>query len=160
MFVLLSILHHKQLRYLYNYVPFIHLQRQVWIEHLKLISIVKPTRCTIFRVYWISLYILRTVFPSIIGSSKLYIQHQVYAIQVRWLHAGGPASMQSTNLCDIYLMLYVQPWTPDDGRKDRPKYVQWYSIKPKIVHLVGFTVEIYHDTRSHELQTRYIYLIL
>jgi len=39
---------------------------------------VKPTRCTIFRVYWISLYIFRTVFPSVVGSPRLYIQHQVY----------------------------------------------------------------------------------
>jgi hypothetical protein len=23
---------------------------------------------------------------------------------------------------DIYLMLCVQTWTPDDGRKDRPKH--------------------------------------
>ena len=38
-------------------------------------SIVKPTRCTIFRVYWISLYMFRTVFPSIIRSSRLYKQH-------------------------------------------------------------------------------------
>ena len=29
--------------------------------------------------------------------------------------------MQSTNLYDVYLMLYVQSWTPDDGWKDRPK---------------------------------------
>jgi hypothetical protein len=49
------------------------------------------------------------------------------------------ASMQSTNVYDIYLMLYVQSWTPDDGRKDRPKHVQWYSINRKIVHLAGFT---------------------
>jgi len=40
-----------------------------------------------FRVYWISLYMFRTVFPSIIRSSRLYTQHQVYAIQVSWLHA-------------------------------------------------------------------------
>ena len=39
-----------------------------------------------------------------------------------------PACMQSTNLYDIYLMLCVQSWTPDDGRKDRPKHVEWYSI--------------------------------
>jgi len=50
------------------------------------------------------------------------------------------------NLYDIYLMLYVQPWTPDDGRKDRAKHVEWYSINPKIVHLVGFTREIYWDS--------------
>ena len=45
---------------------------------------------------------------------------------------------------DIYLTLYVQSWTPDNGRKDRPKHVERYSInsKKKIVHLVGFTIEI------------------
>jgi len=91
------------------------------------ISVVKPTRCTIFRVYWISLHMFRTVFPSVIRSSRLYIQHQVYVIQVRWLQA----TMQSTNLYDVYLMLYVQSWTPDDGRKDRPKHVEWYSVNSK-----------------------------
>jgi hypothetical protein len=45
------------------------------------------------------------------------------------------------NLYDIHLM-YVQSWTPDDRRKDRPKHVEWYSINPKIVHLVGFTIEM------------------
>jgi len=52
-----------------------------------------------------------------------------------------PTSKQSTNLYDIHLMLYVQSWTPDDGRKDRPKHVEWYSINFKTVHLVGFTIE-------------------
>ena len=111
-----------------------------------------------FRVYWISLYMFRTVFPSIIGSSRLYTQHQVYVIQVSWLLASGhemdlhfvSASKQSTNLNDIYLMLCVQSWTPDDGRKDRPKHVEWYSITLKIVDLVDFTIEIYHNARSHE----------
>jgi len=35
----------------------------------------------------------------------------------------GPASKQSTNLYDIYLKLYVQSWTPDDGWKDPPKHL-------------------------------------
>jgi len=130
-------------------------------KHCVTISIVKPTRCTIFRVYWISLYMFRTVFSSIIRSSRLYIQLQVYVIQVSWLLASGhemwvpsrcPLASSQQNLFDIYLMLYVQSWTPDDGRKDRPKYVEWYSINSKIVHFVGFTIEIYHDTRSHERQ--------
>jgi len=97
------------------------------------ISIVKPTRCTIFRVYWISLYMFRTVTPSTIRSPRLYIQLQLYVIQVRWLLASGlvPASKQSTNLYDIDLKLYVQPWTPDCGRCDRPKHVEWYSINSK-----------------------------
>jgi len=50
-----------------------------------------------------TLYILRTVFPSIIRSLRLYIQHQVYVIQVRWLLA----SKQPQNIYDMYLMLYV-----------------------------------------------------
>jgi hypothetical protein len=33
------------------------------------------------------LYMFRTVFPSIIRSSRLYIQHQVHVIQVMWLLA-------------------------------------------------------------------------
>jgi len=49
-----------------------------------------------------------------------------------------PASKQSTNLYDIYLMLCVQSWTPDDGRKDRLKHVEWYSVNSKIAHLVVF----------------------
>jgi hypothetical protein len=47
-----------------------------------------------------TLYVFRTVFPSIIRSLKLYIQH--YTIQVLWLLA----SKQPQNLYDIYLMLY------------------------------------------------------
>jgi len=44
------------------------------------------------------------VSPSIIRSLRLYIQHQVYVIQV----LGLLASMQPQNLYDIYLMLYEQ----------------------------------------------------
>jgi hypothetical protein len=49
-----------------------------------------------------TLYVFRTVFPSIMRSLKLYIQH--HTIQVMWLLA----SKQPQNLYDIYLMLYVQ----------------------------------------------------
>jgi hypothetical protein len=60
-------------------------------------------------------------------------------------------------LFDIHLLLYVQSWTPDDGRKDRPKHVERYP-KNKInwrslLHLVGFGVEIYCDARSYERQS-------
>ena len=48
------------------------------------ISIVKPTRCTIYQIYFIleQHYMFRTVFPFIIRSLRLYIQHQVYVIQI------------------------------------------------------------------------------
>jgi hypothetical protein len=68
-----------------------------------------------------TLYMFRTVFLSIIRSLKLYIQH--HTIQVLWLLA----SKEPQNLYDIYLMLYVQSQTPDDGRKDRPKHVKCCS---------------------------------
>jgi len=48
-----------------------------------------------------TLYMFRTVFSSIIRSLRVYIQHQVYVVQVMWLP-------QPHNLYDIYLMLYVQ----------------------------------------------------
>ena len=51
-----------------------------------------------------TLYMFRTFFPSIIRRLRLYIQYQVYVIQVLWLLA----SKQPQNLYDIHLMLYVQ----------------------------------------------------
>ena len=81
------------------------------------------------------LYMFRTVPPSIIRSLRLYIQH--HTIQVLCLFASGkgmeshlvPASKQPQNLYDIYLMLYVQSQTPDDGRRDRPKHVALFQNK-------------------------------
>ena len=46
-----------------------------------------------------TIYVFRTVFPSIIRSLRLYIQHQVHVIL---------ASNQPQNLYDIHLMLYIQ----------------------------------------------------
>ena len=87
------------------FIRFLHVLHStviIWIENRKhkklctirikiqfLISIVKPNRCTNFRVCWILHYMFRTVFPSIIRSPRLYIRHQLYVIHVRWLHASG-----------------------------------------------------------------------
>jgi hypothetical protein len=102
--------------------------------------------------------------PFVLGNAMCYVTNswyilqyklQVYVLQVRCLFASGhemkakfhlaPACKQTTNLYDIHVKLCVQSWTPDDGRKDRPKHVEWYLINSKVVHLVGFTIEIYHD---------------
>jgi len=72
-----------------------------------------------------TLYMFRTVSPSIIRCLRLYIQHQVYVIQVLWLFA----NKQPQNLYDIHLMLYVQSWAPDDGWRDRPKYVECCQLR-------------------------------
>ena len=40
-----------------------------------------------FIYFGTTLYMFRTLSPSIIRSLRLYIQHQVYVIQVLWLFA-------------------------------------------------------------------------
>jgi len=44
--------------------------------------------------------------------------------------------------------------TPDDGQRNSPKHVEFYSKNKfeELVHLVGFTIRIYHDARSPERQ--------
>ena len=53
-----------------------------------------------------------------------------------------------------------QDGTPDDGQRNCPKHVEFYSKNKfeKLVHLVGFIVRIYHDARSPERQIRNLYL--
>ena len=38
-----------------------------------------------------------------------------------------PLASSQHNLYDIYLMLCVQYWTPDDGQRNCLKYVEFYS---------------------------------
>jgi hypothetical protein len=56
----------------------------------------------------LTLHMFRTVFPSNIRSSISF------PLASRWQY-----------LSDIYLLLCVQSWNPDDGRKDRPKHVEY-----------------------------------
>jgi hypothetical protein len=69
------------------------------------------------------LYMFQRVSLSIIRSLALYTQQQVYVIQV---------------------MLYVQCYTPDDGQRNCPKHVEFYSKNKfeKLVHLIGFIIRI------------------
>jgi len=51
------------------------------------------------------------------------------------------------NLYDLYLLLCVQCYTPDDGQRYCPKHVEFYSKNKfeKLVHLVGFMIRRRHD---------------
>jgi len=44
--------------------------------------------------------------------------------------------------------------TPDDGQRNCPKHVEFYSKNKfeKLMHLVGFIIRIYHDKRSPQRQ--------
>jgi len=48
-------------------------------------------------------------------------------------------------------MQYVQSWTPDDGRKDRPKHVELFQNNTNLRHWCGwFYYKIYYDARPCE----------
>ena len=53
-------------------------------------------------------------------------------------------------------LLCVQWKTPDDGQRNCPKHVEFYSKNKfeKLVHLVGFIIGIYRDARSPECQKK------
>jgi len=54
-------------------------------KRIEVVSTVKPTRCTNFSNLFhfvVALYMYRTVFPSIIRSPRLYIQHHLYVKQI------------------------------------------------------------------------------
>jgi len=50
----------------------------------------------------------------------------------------------SANLYDIYQCCVYSEKTPDDGRRNSPKHVEFYSKNTfdKLVHLVGFIIKI------------------
>jgi len=97
--------------------------------HRNIIAIVKPTRCTnVSNLFYfgMTLYMFRTVFPSIIRSSRLYTQQQAFVKQIL-LSACYLLASRQQYLFDKCLLLCVQSRTPDDGRKDRPKHVECHS---------------------------------
>jgi len=67
-----------------------------------------------------------------------------------------PARKLSANLYDIYLLLCVQWKTADDGQRNCPKHVEFYSKNKfqKLVYLVSFIIRIYHDAGSPERQLK------
>ena len=96
-------------------------------------------------IFGIKLYTFRTVPVSIIRSLALYTKQYVYVIQVvlTAVLRPDPARKLSANLYDIPL-LCVQWKTPDDGQRNCPKYVEFYSKNKfeKLVHLVGLIIRI------------------
>jgi hypothetical protein len=99
----------------------------------------------------------QTVFPSIIGSSRLCIQQQLVvryccllASGYEMFHLAGarwnipyPLSIRQQYLFDKCLLLYLHSWTPDGERKDRPKYVKCHS-KIKQIWYIGAYIWFYY----------------
>ena len=104
--------------------------------HHSIISIVKPTRCTnVSNLFYfgMTLYMFRTVFLSIISSSRLYIQQQTFVRKVSvWL-------------------LYVQSSAPDDGRKDSPKHVECLLfLNINQLDALNFIISLFHACTCFE----------
>ena len=60
-----------------------------------------------------------------------------------------PLASRQHNLYDIYLLLCVQCWTPDDGHRNCPKHVEFHPKNKfeRLVHLVGFIIRIEENSR-------------
>ena len=56
--------------------------------------------------------------------------------------------------CMRYTIIVCTVKTPDDGQRNCPKHVEFYSKNKfeKLVHLLGFIIRIFHDARSTERQ--------
>ena len=84
----------------------------------------------------------------------------VHVIQVCWQLASRIRTVPSWSCSPAVWhtpLLCVQWKTPDDGQRNCPKHVEFYSKNKfeKLVHLVGFIVRIHHDVRSKYTNFKY-----
>ena len=104
----------------------------------------------------------RTVPLSIIRSFSLHIQQWYMSYRFAGsLRAGSEwnCSQAVSKTVRHIPLLCVQSKTPDDGQRNCPKHVEFYSKNKfeKLVHLVGLIIRIYHDAWSPERQTKGMY---
>jgi len=73
--------------------------------------------------------------PSIdVGSRAILLQWLCRAaafLEMELSSISFPLASRQQYRIDTYLLLYVQSWTPHDGRKDRPKHVVLFQSKTK-----------------------------
>ena len=95
----------------------------------------------------------QTVSLSIIRSLVMYVHTAIGVCRTGLLTACQQA-VSITCMTYTCCCVYVHCQTPDDGQRNCPKHVEFYSKNKfeKLVHLIGFTIRIYHDARSSECQ--------
>ena len=98
-------------------------------------------------IFGIQLYMFRTVSLSIFMSLVLYTQRQVYVIQVMLTACQQAVSI--TCMTQTYCCVFTA-----DVQRNCPKHVEFYCKNnlEKLMHLFGFIIKIYHDTRYSECQ--------
>ena len=115
---------------------FVHLLSQCFNYHLSSYNKANYVNKFLKFIFGIKLYMFWTVPLPIIRSLLTALKQAV-----------------SKHVWHIPL-LSVQWKTPDDGQRNRPKHIEFYSKNKfeKLVHLVGSIIRIYHDARSSEHQ--------
>jgi hypothetical protein len=106
----------------------------MWLVHRIQFLIIKPTRCTSFSnlfLEWNS-----TCSDSFsVHHQEFFTVHtaMVHVIQICWQQAVSKPVWQVPLLC-------VQWKSPDDGQRNCPKHVEFYSKNKfeKLLHLVSF----------------------
>ena len=84
-----------------------------------------------------------------VNRAVVYVCHTGFADSLR---APWSCSQAVTKSVWYITLQCVQRKTPDDGQRNCPKHVEFYSKNKfeKLVHLVGFIIRNYHDARSSE----------
>ena len=150
---------HLKLRFIvkrkYAVSPQTHVNTATDVQKV-IVLIIKPTRYTNFsNLFWNKN--LHVSYSSCVHHQEFFTVHtaMVYVIQVCWQPASriGTEPVPSRSVWRTPL-LCVQWKTPDDGQRNCPKHVEFYSKNKfeKLVHLVGFIIRIYHDALSPERQ--------
>jgi len=99
-------------------------------------------------IFGIKLYMFRTVPLSIIRNFSLYTQHlyMSYSLQAgSGRNVPSRSCLQADNKPVWHIPLLCVQWkTPDDGQRNCPKHVEFYSKNKfyKLVHLFGFIIRI------------------
>jgi len=96
---------------------------------------VQPTRCNVIQhsLLLSMLYMFRTVSPPIIRSSKTAhaasgICQTCLLLPLAWVsRSDSPTLAVAASKLDIYQMLRVEFWAPDDGRRSRLKHVEHWQ---------------------------------
>jgi hypothetical protein len=107
------------------------------------VLIIIPTRCTNLSSFGIKFYMFRAVPLSIISSFSLYTQQ--WYVSYRFadsLRAGSGCSIPLAccqQTCMTYHCCVYSKKTPDDGQRNCPKHVEFYSKNKfeKLLHLRG-----------------------
>jgi len=100
----------------------------------------------------------RTVPLSSIRSFFFHCTHSNVICHIGLLKASEQDQHGTSLSCVTYtIVVCTVKKLPDDGQKNCPKHVKFYSKNKfqKLVHLVGFIIKLYNDARPPECLTLY-----